>query len=203
MFSLLVDAVYLLRHGETVNGQCYIGHLDVALSDLGRKQMEVAAMGIGGWDVIVTSPLIRCAEFSRQLAQRLNIPLITEPDIREIGFGRWEGLDFKTIRARYPEQYRAFLNNPEENTPPGGESLLIFRQRVLTAWKLLQQQYAGQKILLVVHGGTIRALLQEIYSMSWTDAFAISVRHGCMICIEQDRNSFRTALPYQYLNQST
>ncbi|HEX19976.1 MAG TPA: histidine phosphatase family protein [Acidiferrobacteraceae bacterium] len=202
MSGLLVDAIYLLRHGETVSGQCYIGHLDVALSDLGRKQMEVSTAGMDGWDVIVTSPLIRCAEFSRQLAQRLNIPLITEPDIREIGFGRWEGLDAKTIQARYPEQYRAFLNKPEENTPPGGESLLIFRQRVLTAWRSLQQQYAGQKILLVAHGGTIRILLQEIYSMLWAEVFAISVAHGCIICIEQDSNNPGNTLPYQYLNQS-
>lgn len=201
MSGLLLDTITLLRHGETVSGQCYIGHLDVALSDLGRKQMEVSIADRDGWDVIVTSSLIRCAEYSGQLAQRLNIPVVTEADFCEIGFGVWEGLDAKIIQARYPEQYHAFLNNPEESPPPDGESLLIFQQRVLTAWRSLQQQYAGQKILLVAHGGTIRVLLQEIYSMSWAAVFSVPVEHACMICIKQDRNSPGTALPYQYLNK--
>ena len=89
----------LIRHGETT-GQSSIrfhGSSDVALSDEGRVQMREAARGLRTevFDLIVASPLRRSWESARILSG--GAPVRLEPDFREIDFGRWEGIPWKSV----------------------------------------------------------------------------------------------------------
>ena len=67
--------VDLLRHGEPEGGQMFRGAVDDPLSLRGWEQMRAAVGDCRDWNTVITSPLIRCAAFARELAERLDRPL--------------------------------------------------------------------------------------------------------------------------------
>ena len=81
----------LIRHGEPVGGSKYRGQTDDPLSEKGWAQMRAALVGHQPWEVVVTSPLVRCRAFAEELAARLALPLEVDARLMEIGFGEWEG----------------------------------------------------------------------------------------------------------------
>lgn len=154
----LVD---LIRHGMPVGGRRYRGHLDDPLSEQGWQQMWDAVADAHPWDVIVTSPLQRCRAFAEALATRHGLPLEVEEGFREISFGAWEGRHVRTILEETPEQIEAYWRDPVANTPPGGEALEAFRDRLIVAWRRVTADHTGRHILMVTHGGVIRTLVAE------------------------------------------
>ncbi|MEN6585412.1 MAG: alpha-ribazole phosphatase family protein [Sulfuricella sp.] len=172
MAETLID---LLRHGEPEGGVRFRGHIDDPLSATGWAQMHAAAATAGGWEVIVTSPLRRCADFSAELASRLGVPLESEPHLREIGFGAWEGLTAEQVAARDPEALARFWRDPAQHTPPGGEPLADFEARVAAGWNDLLQRHAGKRILLVCHGGVIRLIIARVLAMPRSHLFRLNV----------------------------
>lgn len=172
MAETLID---LLRHGEPEGGVKFRGHIDDPLSAAGWGQMRSAVENAGGWEVVVTSPLRRCAAFAAELATRLDVPLESEPRLREIGFGAWEGLTAEQVAAREPEALARFWRDPALHAPPGGEALTDFEKRVAAAWGELLQRHAGRRVLLVCHGGVIRLILAQVLDMPRTGLFRISM----------------------------
>lgn len=168
MTTTLID---LIRHGEPEGGPMFRGQTDHPLSDTGWHQMR-GAIGDGEhWDAIVTSPLLRCAEFAREQSERLGVPLYTEPRLREIGFGDWEGHTTAQVMATWGEALQRFWDNPVDHPPPGGESLAAFQARVTEAWHHWNRQLAGKRILVVCHGGVVRMVLSDILETPLEAAF--------------------------------
>src|SRR5690606_23725123 len=123
----------LLRHGETELGGGFRGSLDDALTATGWAQMRAGVDGAGPWDVLVSSPLQRCAAFARELEARLGLPLSFDADLRELHFGQWEGRSAAQLMEDHAEGLGLFWNDPYSYTPPDGEPLLDFEARVLAA----------------------------------------------------------------------
>lgn len=162
---MIVD---LMRHGEPAGGQRFRGHgCDDPLSEDGWRQMERAAAAENGWQRIVTSPLARCRAFAEYLAQERGLPLSAEPDLREIGFGAWEGRTRAQLQAERPQEYRAFYADPEHNRPEGAEMLDTFRKRVEAAFARSVEAPGSpdEHVLLVVHAGVIRALVGGVMAV--------------------------------------
>lgn len=172
MAETLID---LLRHGEPEGGVRFRGHSDDLLSATGWAQMRAAAATAGGWEAIVTSPLRRCADFAAELAARLGVPLESDPCLREIGFGAWEGLTAEQIAASEPAALERFWRDPAQYTPPGGEPLAAFEARLAAGWSDVLQRHAGKRILLVCHGGVIRLILAQILEMPRSHLFRLNV----------------------------
>ena len=63
----------LIRHGEPAGGPMFRGSKDDPLSDTGWQQMNAAIRDDDQWDVIITSPLLRCRLFAEQLAEQRQI----------------------------------------------------------------------------------------------------------------------------------
>lgn len=158
----LVD---FIRHGMPVGGRRYRGHLDDPLSDEGWRQMWDAVGEHCPWDVIVTSPLTRCAGFARALGERHGCPVEVEDGLKEISFGDWEGRHVRDILAETPEQVEGYWRDPVAHTPPGAESLSAFRDRTVAAWRAVVARHTGRHILIVGHGGLIRTLLTDVLGM--------------------------------------
>ena len=77
-----------MRHGHCEGGKIFRGTTDVELSQQGWKQMQDNADLLHtNWQHIVTSPLQRCAVFSRYIAEQYSIPYNIEEDFHEIDFG--------------------------------------------------------------------------------------------------------------------
>ena len=175
--------VHLLRHGETEGGARYWGGTDVALSWMGWRQMRAAVAG-QSWDLIVSSPLRRCAAFAEALARELGVRCRYEADLREMSFGEWEGRSAAEIMQTDAEHLRLFWADPSAHTPPAGESLVQLHSRVMAAWQRIATDRDGERVLIVTHSGPIR-LLRALQSRTALSALlGIDVPHGALFTIE-------------------
>ena len=170
--------VELLRHGETVGGSRYRGSIDDALTPQGWSAMRAALDETSDWDHIVSSPLRRCADFARDLAQRHGLPFSLDARLREIHFGDWEGKTAADILASDPEALGRFWNDPVNYPPPDGEDVRALEARVLQVWEELVIRHAGKKILVVSHGGPLRIILGRAQGLSLTDSLRLEVAHA-------------------------
>ena len=175
--------VHLLRHGETEGGAHYWGATDVALSSHGWQQMRTAVAG-RSWDLIVSSPLRRCAAFAEALAQESAVPCSLEADLREMSFGEWQGRPAAELMERDAERLRLFWSDPSVHTPPGAESLAELHARVMAVWHRLVNLSDRRRMLIVTHGGPIR-VLKAVHSQTPLSALlSIDVPYAALIGIE-------------------
>lgn len=174
----------LLRHGETELGGGLRGSLDDALTALGWEQMREAVKGQGPWDRIVSSPLQRCALFARELSEQFNLSLSLEKDLQELHFGQWEGQSAAALMETDAEALGLFWADPYAFTPPEGEPMLAFSTRVLSAVSRLQQAFAGERVLLVCHGGVIKLLLAQARGLPREQLLQVPVLHGALFGLQ-------------------
>ncbi|ENB9663565.1 alpha-ribazole phosphatase family protein [Pseudomonas putida] len=170
----------LLRHGETEQGGLR-GSLDDALTDKGWAQMRSAVAEAGPWQVLVSSPLQRCARFADELGARLNVPVQREPALQELHFGDWEGRSAAQIMEHQADVLGRFWADPYAFTPPNGEPVEAFAERVLAAVERLHLQHAGKRVLLVTHGGVMRLLLARARGLPREQLLQVEVGHGALM----------------------
>lgn len=180
----MMTTVDLIRHGEPVGGRKYRGQIDDPLSDRGWQQMRDAVADHRPWNKIISSPLLRCSAFAKELSERHGLELEFEPRFMEIGFGRWEGKTAEQIRQQLPGQLEAFLRDPVNNRPEGAEPLFEFRDRIASAWEKLLGDHQGQHVLVVCHAGVIRMSLQYVLGMPIENAYRIKVANAGLTRIE-------------------
>lgn len=177
----------LLRHGETELGGGLRGSLDDALTETGWAQLRAAVAEAGPWDRLVSSPLQRCARFAEELATQHGVPLSLEPDLQELHFGAWEGRSTAELMQTSAEDLGRFWNDPYGFTPPQGEPLPAFEARILAALQRLQARHAGERLLLVTHGGVIRLLLARARGLPRNDLLQVAVGHAerYQLCLDE------------------
>ncbi len=163
----------LLRHGEPVGGNVLRGRTDHELTELGWQQLQDATEG-KAWDVIITSPLSRCHEFSKQLSEQLNIPMVVSEDLREFDFGIWENQKMETVFKDDFDRIKGMWDDPMNFVAPEGESILDFESRILKAWFGCLSR-PEQRLLVVCHGGVIRMLLKEVLGLSFKNINRLDV----------------------------
>jgi broad specificity phosphatase PhoE len=188
----------LVRHGETVGNSSirYHGRTDVALSELGRRQMRAARQwlaardGARGFAPVFTSPLVRAAETARIIAGDDAAALAIE-DFVEVDFGLFEGLTAEEIAERYPEEFRRWNSDrlAVDFVYPEGESKAAFVARVargtarmLALWH--DDRCRGRAVasaLLVAHRGVIRAVVRQM-----TGVFEPRIDLGSIHILEQE-----------------
>ncbi|WP_337153957.1 alpha-ribazole phosphatase family protein [Pseudomonas protegens] len=174
----------LLRHGESELGGGLRGSLDDALTATGWQQMREAVQGRGPWDRVLSSPLQRCARFAQELAEQLQLPLSLEPDLQELHFGAWEGQSAAALMETDADDLGRFWADPYAFTPPGGEPVELFSLRVLGAIERLYQACAGQRVLLVSHGGVMRLLLARARGLPRQQLLNVEVGHGALFRLQ-------------------
>lgn len=157
----------LLRHGETLlTSQRRIsgsGGTDLGLSQAGQQQARATAdllAARGNVRAVVTSPLRRCRETARTVADRLGLNTHIDPELREADFGIWEGLTFAQVRERHPDDLAAWMTSPKVPPTGGGEPFESVVIRVSAVRDRLLAQHAGQTVLVVSHVGPLRTLVR-------------------------------------------
>jgi broad specificity phosphatase PhoE len=151
---------------------------DDPLSEKGWQQMRQRVTHFNHWDMIVSSPLQRCSEFGKYLSQQRQLPFMIEAGFQEINFGDWEGKTALQIETQQLGCLAAFYQDPIKNPPPNSELILDFQQRVLKSWQQLLQTQQGKHLLIITHGGVIRALFSLLLNIPLKNSFAIQVSHG-------------------------
>lgn len=180
--------LYLIRHGE-VEGAAegrFFGHTDVALSAVGRRQMDAVAAALASAPLaaVYASDLRRALESAGPLARARGLAVVPEPALREIAMGRWEGLTFREIQALDGERLRAWLADPAGVRFPGGEHLGDLRDRVLPAVQAILARHAGGCVAVVAHGGPNRVVLAEALGLPLGHALRLAQDYACVNLVE-------------------
>ncbi|MBD3165598.1 histidine phosphatase family protein [bacterium] len=161
----------LCRHAETISNRdgWLAGQWNVPLTDTGLARVHLlaealAAAGANRLNAVLCSDLARAVCTANPVAQRLGLPLFEDKRLRERDYGEWTGMDREILQARHPREWNYRHSDPDF-APPGGESLLQHRMRVVEAVRdHLARHPAG--LIVVSHWGTVWCLLQELRNSS-------------------------------------
>ena len=177
----------LIRHGEPEGGRAYRGHsIDDPLSEKGWQQMWDAVAELAPWDYIISSPLQRCQAFAAALSGKHNIPFEIEDDLKEIGFGSWEGRTPDQIKADNLEEYEDFYLDPVNNRPDGAEPLDSFIERVTHVYQQALEKHPGKHILIVAHAGVNRAIIANALYAAPIGLYRIKVNNAGLSRLKHD-----------------
>jgi alpha-ribazole phosphatase len=180
--------VFLIRHGETLwnKERKYQGHTNIPLSAEGIQQAGAVAAQLAGEKLagVYASDLDRAFITAQIIAQPHHIPVVGMPELREVGFGQWEGLTYNAIHDRWPEEMGKLYTHPGEIVIPGGESFAQLQQRAVQAMDVLVQKHPEETIVVVSHGGTIRTLLCEVLGVELNNIWNIRQDNAAINVIE-------------------
>jgi len=150
----------LIRHGQTDwnIARRFQGHSDVPLNQTGLTQAKALAERLSSQhiDALYSSDLQRALETAKIVRKS---EWHSDPRLREINFGDWEGLTYKEIREKYPAALAERENDIYKNAPPHGETLEQLCARVQSMLDELYAKHKDQVVLIVSHGGVLQILL--------------------------------------------
>jgi broad specificity phosphatase PhoE len=154
--------ITLVRHGETdwnntrtIQGQTN----EVPLNSAGREQVRVVARSLRemGFDQIVSSDLQRAMESALIIGEALALVPTSDSLLRERCFGEYEGRQYdESTNDITGIKGDAYVNL--DARPPGGESFREVIERARCFIKRADEEWPGQRVLAVTHGGMIQAL---------------------------------------------
>ncbi len=157
--------LFLARHGETAWNleQRWQGQTDVELNDAGRAQAAALAERLAAHGIarIVSSDLSRARETAEIVARRLGIDgVLLDAGLRERGYGIFEGLTRAECEAQHPEEWARYVAD-HRHTPSRAEldGAVAARMQAAVARAGIQASAIGGAVLVVSHGGSIRALI--------------------------------------------
>lgn len=158
--------LYLIRHGQTdwnIEGR-WQGHADVPLNKRGREQAAQIARSLAnvGIRAIYSSDLTRAGDTAEALSTTTGLPVLYDKRLREIHQGEWQGLLVSEIQARYGDQFKRRRENPFTVAPPGGETVLQVRERVVSAIEDIVKKHPHERVAVVSHGFAL-AVIQVYY----------------------------------------
>jgi len=180
--------VYLVRHGETdwnAKGK-YLGLTDIPLNNNGECQAKALSLFLSKEriDAIYSSALTRTIQTARIVAEPHGLKVSKIPELNEVDFGEWDGLTYFEIKDKYSNLADDWLNKTSEIQIPGGESWENFKTRVLSGLREILNENENKNILVVSHGGPIKAIISEVLGLSLTSFWKIRQDRGALNVVE-------------------
>jgi len=178
--------VILVRHGQTdenVSGRIS-GQGPVPLNTRGQEQARLAAEVLAplGITHLFSSPLVRARQTAEFLAERLQKSIEEIPDLREVGYGDWEGKTFNEMRT-HPVAHQVF-HDPINATFPNGENLLEVQQRGIRVIEWVRNTYPQGIVTVVSHGDVIRTALAHYLGMPFNEYRRLDLDNGAISVLE-------------------
>jgi ribonuclease H / adenosylcobalamin/alpha-ribazole phosphatase len=182
-----VADVVVLRHGDTrfsperrFSG---VGSGDPGLSAVGREQVRRAADSAllrgSTFAEVLTSPMTRCQETARIVAEALGVSIIVERDLREMDFGLWEEMTFDEVQDRYPEDLLRWTQSAWASPTGSSDSIAAVVDRMGTAAARFASRYAGASVLAVTHVTPMKALVAHALGAPPAALFHMEVSSAC------------------------
>ena len=193
--------LYLIRHAlvEAPARAMLYGAMDVALCDVTLKEEAALYRWLAhrlprpaAW---VTSSLSR-TRLTAQAIFAAGYPeqdLAVEPDLREQELGEWQGLAHEALVERLRHPPHPFWPHAAEEVPPGGESFATMQARVGPVLDRLATAHAGGDVVVVAHGGSIRAALAHALGLTAHQALVFSIRNLGLTRLEKHGHDWRVA----------
>ena len=175
--------IVLVRHGETPGNRekRYVGTTDESLTEEGRRALEECRAP--EVDRIYASPRRRCLETAAILYP--GRPVTVVPGLAECLFGAFEYKNYRDLTGN--PDYQRWIDSGGTIGFPGGESREAFQQRCLEAFRWVLQdarQAESRSAALVVHGGTIMALMSAL-SVPPSSYYDWQLGNGCWVEAEE------------------
>ena len=187
--------IYFTRHGQT--------EWNVAGKLQGWKNSNLTTKGIESakklsqrlkdvdFDLIYSSSQARAVETAELIRGDKDTDIIILDDLREIGFGSWEGMKIDDIKDRYSTEYDTYLNKPHLYKPIEGETLEDIYNRVESALEEILSNDV-ENVLLVSHGVTLKVLTSIIKDIPIHELSKIPIQRGTALNIlEYDGEKLR------------
>ncbi len=160
----------LVRHGQTMGNvqRVWQGWIEGELAPLGMEQAEATARHLAAseetFDALYSSPLRRSWQTAEIVGRALGLLPVAHDGLKEIWFGEIEGLTFEEFATHYPEVHRRWSDRGDVSyTWPGGESRAELHQRARHAIEEITTWHKDQSIVVVAHGGSLRAILTYLF----------------------------------------
>jgi probable phosphoglycerate mutase len=171
--------ILLVRHGETewnATGK-FQGSKDISLSQEGLMQAKFLKERLHSkYDCIYTSPLIRAKQTAELICENTPMVPIIEIDLREINFGAWEGLTLHQISTQYVSEFNSWKTDEMNGYLVGGDlSLKNASIRAKNAILRIAKECIGKKVIIIAHGGIIKAGLIGILDWKMNKYHEISL----------------------------
>ncbi|MBR5235962.1 MAG: histidine phosphatase family protein [Clostridia bacterium] len=191
-----MKTIILVRHGESETNtlKVFTGQLDASLTDMGREQARLMAEAIDVYkpDVVYTSPLERAVETAMAICNRHGCELIKNPSFCEIYAGKWQGITFDEIAAKYPDTYKTWKEDISKAKPEGGESCQALYDRVTKGFRAVLDD-AADTVCIVAHATPIRMMESYMYGGSIERAKDIFwVNNASLSIYQYDGKEFHT-----------
>ena len=163
--------IYLIRHGKTLANEqhLYCGSSDLSLSELGRKELCKLEYSINAVDFL-TSGMRRADETLYSLFG--DVPFRQDLRFREVDFGAFELKSYDQLKDD-PAYQTWITGDNEANVPPGGESGVQMRRRVLEAYREIRRD-----TVVITHGGVIAAIMEHLFPQEQKSRYQWQPRNG-------------------------
>ncbi|MSO91456.1 MAG: histidine phosphatase family protein [Acetobacteraceae bacterium] len=117
--------------------------------------------------------------------------LTEEPGMIEQSLGKWQGLPHAELPAKLAEPPHPFWPLTGTEIPPGGESMVQVITRVAGTLERLATQHTGEDVVMVSHGGAIRAALAHALRILPDSALHLSVQNLSLTRLEHHGSAWR------------
>jgi len=154
--------IYVVRHGETEwNAEKRTqGRLDSNLTEKGKRDANLLGERLKRTDFsrIISSPSKRTLETAKRVRGDRTIPIETDERLYEINLGEWQGKTEDEIKAKFPQQFHFYWNQPANFQNEEGENFTDVKNRVADFFRELEAESPSGNILIVTHGVVIKSL---------------------------------------------
>jgi len=176
-----MNDLIFIRHAETDMAGTFCGQSDPPVNAAGPRQIQKLTEGLRAEPIaaVFTSDLRRSVTTAHALAESFAIPCITRPALREIDFGKWDGLTWEEIEKLDSTFAQQWLESFPRLTPPDGESVEIFEARVMAETSYLLSQSESSSIAVVTHAGVMRVVLRTLCGLDEKSAWALTTPYCC------------------------
>jgi broad specificity phosphatase PhoE len=171
----------VVRHAESEanKARVFSGHSDPGLTELGRRQAAAVGQRLAGEAVqrVVSSDLRRASETGKEIARALDVPHDSDPRLREMFYGEWEGKTQEEIVERDRDVWERLARPSADFRAPGGESVAEVRERVHSAYLEIVAAHAGEEAVLVAHGNAIGLLLVALLDLPYENSWRFQLQN--------------------------
>lgn len=173
----------LVRHGQTDANAAgrFQGQQDVPLNRVGRSQAAAVAPRIAAMrpDRLVSSDLVRAEETARAIAAVSGLEVRTDPRLREIDVGEWQGLSVTEVAATCPWFAEKVAAGEDVRRSATGETATEAGERVAGVLEELTARHPGETIVVVGHGLALRVGTALTLGLGFAGAGALSGLWNC------------------------
>jgi alpha-ribazole phosphatase len=178
-----MNDLLFIRHAETHMAGAFCGQSDPPVNAAGLRQIQILIETLRSESIaaVFTSDLQRSVTTARALAESFDLPCITRPALREIDFGKWEGLTWDEVEELDSAFAQQWLESFPDLTPPGGESIELFEARVMAEMDYLITLSESRSIIVVSHAGVMRVVLRNLCGFDEKTAWALTRPYCCTV----------------------